>query len=114
MGIAGSQHRIGPAQISDIAFDSGFGYSRGLPAAQSAGAVVLEIRNRDVAYLIEEGQPLFRLLLLRTAALPRLVYGTDASSHYQSQRLRLSKQFRASDMEAEDVPVDDTQERFAL
>ena len=95
-------------------FDSGFGYSRGLPAAQSAGAVVLEIRNRDVAYLIEEGQPLFRLLLLRTAAIPELVYGADASSHYQSQRLRLSKQFRSSDGEAEEAPVDGTQESFAL
>ena len=60
---------------------------------------MLEIRNRDVAYLIEEGQPLFRLLLLRNAAVPALVYGAGASSHYQSQRLRLSKQFRPGDSE---------------
>ena len=78
-------------------FDSGFGYGHDLPAAQTAAAVVLEIRNRDVPYLIEEGQPLFRLLLLRTAEAPDLVYGAGAGSHYQSQRLRLSKQFRPSD-----------------
>ncbi len=94
-------------------FDSGFGYGRGLPAAQTAGAVVLEIRNRDVAYLIEEGQPLFRLLLLRTAEVPDRVYGADASSHYQSQRLRLSKQFKSSDIETEDLS-DRGQERLAF
>jgi len=93
-------------------FDSGFGYGHGLPAAQTAGAVVLEIRNRDVPYLIEEGQPLFRLLMLRTADLPNLVYGAGASSHYQSQRLRLSKQFRASDGETEEPAV--AQERLAF
>lgn len=93
-------------------FDSGFGYGRGLPAAQTAGAVVLEIRNRDVPYLIEEGQPLFRLLLLRTADVPNVVYGADASSHYQSQRLRLSKQFRASDGESEEPGQG--QEKLAL
>ncbi len=93
-------------------FDSGFGYGQGLPAAQTAGAVVLEIRNRDVPYLIEDGQPLFRLLMLRTAEIPALVYGAGASSHYQSQRLRLSKQFRASDGEAEEIGV--AQERLEL
>jgi dCTP deaminase len=94
-------------------FDSGFGYGGGLPAAQTAGAVVLEIRNRDVAYLIEEGQPLFRLLLLRTAEVPELVYGADASSHYQSQRLRLSKQFRSADGDGDEA-ADATQERLEL
>ena len=93
-------------------FDSGFGYGHGLPASQTAGAVVLEIRNRDVPYLIEDGQPLFRLLLLRTAEIPTLVYGSGASSHYQSQRLRLSKQFRASDGDSEEIGV--AQERLAL
>lgn len=92
-------------------FDSGFGYGSGIEGAQTAGAVVLEIRNRDVAYLIEEGQPLFRLLLLRTAEPPDLLYGANASSHYQSQRLRLSKQFRSSEG---DESHDGSQERLAL
>ncbi|HLJ55389.1 MAG TPA: 2'-deoxycytidine 5'-triphosphate deaminase [Chthonomonadaceae bacterium] len=93
-------------------FDSGFGYARGLPAGQTAGAVVLEIRNRDVPYLIEEGQPLFRLLMLRTAEVPDRVYGAGANSHYQSQRLRLSKQFRNVDSDQEETPR--SQERLAL
>ena len=92
-------------------FDSGFGYGRNLPGSQTAGAVVLEIRNRDVAYLIEEGHPLFRLLLLRNSDVPARVYGSDASSHYQSQRLRLSKQFRSGDVEGEEIP-DVSQERL--
>lgn len=78
-------------------FDAGFGYGTGLPGIQTAGSVVLEIRNRDVAFLIEEGHPLFRLLLLRNSDIPDIIYGAGASSNYQSQRLRLSKQFHASE-----------------
>jgi dCTP deaminase len=85
-------------------FDSGFGYGRNHPGSQTAGAVVLEIRNRDVPYLIEEGHPLFRLLLLRNAEVPAIVYGSDARSNYQSQRLRLSKQFRPGEHDPDDLP----------
>lgn len=94
-------------------FDSGFGYAKGLPGIQTAGAVVLEIRNRDVAYLIEEGHPLFRLILLRNADIPERVYGADSSAHYQSQRLRLGKQFRSHDGDADD-PAMTAQERLPL
>lgn len=74
-------------------FDSGFGYAAGHPADRSAAAVVLEVRSRDVPFLIEDGQPLFRVNLLRNTEEPDLLYGADLSSNYQSQRLRLSKQF---------------------
>lgn len=74
-------------------FDSGFGYAADLEPAASAAAVVLEIRNRDVPFLLEAHQPLFRLLLLRNTEAPALLYGEEAASHYQGQRLRLSKQF---------------------
>jgi dCTP deaminase len=71
-------------------FDSGFGGG----AARSPAAAVLEIRSRDVPFLIEDGHPLFRLLFLRNTEPPDLLYGQDdASSSYQSQRLRLAKQF---------------------
>lgn len=77
-------------------FDSGFGYGGpGAPVAQTASAVVLEIRNRDVAFLIEDGHPLFRLLLLRNLEIPEMLYGTELTSNYQGQRLKLSKQFGA-------------------
>jgi len=74
-------------------FDSGFGYAPGVPAAESAGAVVLEVRNRDVPFLLEHGQPLFRLELMKNTEPPDDLYGQDLRSNYQSQRLRLSKQF---------------------
>lgn len=74
-------------------FDSGFGFATQRPAEQSAAAVVLEVRSRDVPFLIEDGQPLFRVNLLRCTEPPDLLYGADLGSNYQSQRLRLSKQF---------------------
>ncbi|HLV79163.1 MAG TPA: 2'-deoxycytidine 5'-triphosphate deaminase [Chthonomonadaceae bacterium] len=75
-------------------FDSGFGYAGGAPPAQNAAAVVLEVRNRDVPFLIEEGHPLFRLLLLKNTEPPTSLYGAEMGSNYQAQRLRLSKQFQ--------------------
>lgn len=83
-------------------FDSGFGYSRNSSGSsadasgsstEGAAAVVLEIRNRDVSFLIEDGHPLFRLLLLRNVAIPDLLYGDRLGSNYQGQRLKLGKQF---------------------
>ena len=85
-------------------FDSGFGYASSRPPDQSAAAVVLEVRSRDVPFLIEDGQPLFRVHLLRSTEIPDIVYGADLGSNYQSQRLRLSKQFTVvTDTEEEDT-----------
>lgn len=79
-------------------FDSGFGYSPDMTATMTAGAIVLEIRNRDVPFLIEENHPLFRFILLRNAAVPDMLYGAGGvGSSYQHQRLRLSKQFLMSE-----------------
>ncbi|HLK56539.1 MAG TPA: 2'-deoxycytidine 5'-triphosphate deaminase [Chthonomonadaceae bacterium] len=74
-------------------FDSGFGYAPEGAADANAAAVVLEVRSRDVPFLIEDGQPLFRLNLMRNTEPPDFLYGAQAGSNYQSQRLRLSKQF---------------------
>ena len=74
-------------------FDSGFGYEPGPDPRASAAAIVLEIRNRDVPFLIEAGQPLFRMILLRNIEEPSMLYGKTSGSNYQMQRLRLSKQF---------------------
>lgn len=69
--------------------DSGFGDD-----ASAAGArLVLEIRTRDVPFLLEHGQPLFRIELLRNASKPTGLYG-GKGSNYQMQGLRLGKQFR--------------------
>ncbi len=84
-------------------FDSGFGYHPSLPPERSAAAVVLEIRNRDVPFLLEDGQPLFRLELLHCTEPPDMLYGQGIGSNYQGQRLRLSKQFTATPDEDHDT-----------
>lgn len=85
-------------------FDSGFGYAAGRAPEQSAAAVVLEVRSRDVPFLIEDGQPLFRVHLLRCVEPPDILYGTDLGSNYQSQRLRLGKQFTQVAEDEEEGP----------
>lgn len=70
--------------------DSGFGWSSsGAPGAR----LVLEIRTHDVPFLLEHGQPLFRLEFMRNEAVPDVLYGSDVRSNYQMQGLKLAKQF---------------------
>lgn len=93
-------------------FDSGFGYAVNRAADVSAAAVVLEVRSRDVPFLIEDGQPLFRLNLMRNTEEPDLLYGADLSSNYQGQRLRLSKQFTGTPEPEEEDAASAVQPRF--
>ena len=70
--------------------DSGFGWSSG---GDSEGAkLVLEIRTHDVPFLLEHGQPLFRVEFMRNEDRPEALYG-EIGSNYQGQALRLAKQF---------------------
>ncbi|HEV2559731.1 MAG TPA: 2'-deoxycytidine 5'-triphosphate deaminase [Microvirga sp.] len=72
-------------------FDPGFGHA----AAGGAGArAVLEVRSRDVPFILEDGQIVGRLVYERMAERPRLLYGAGAGSNYQAQGLKLSKHFR--------------------
>lgn len=72
-------------------FDPGFGHA----AAGGAGARgVLEVRSRDVPFIIEDGQVVGRLIYERMAEVPRVLYGAGLSSNYQAQGLKLSKHFR--------------------
>ena len=88
-------------------FDSGFGYAQGVDPRRSAASVVLEVRSRDVPFLIEDGQPLFRVHVLRSTEEPDMLYGSGTGSHYQSQRLRLSKQFNyTTDSDDDETPAD--------
>ena len=68
-------------------------------AAVAAAAVVLEVRGRDVPFHVDEGNHLFRVILLRNYEAPDDLYGRGLSSHYQGQRLRLSKQFLPDEAE---------------
>lgn len=72
-------------------FDPGFG----VQSAGGAGSrAVLEVRGRDVPFLLRHGQPVAKLVFEPMAAQPDIVYG-GKGSHYQSQGLRLSKHFNA-------------------
>lgn len=72
-------------------FDPGFGHA----AAGGAGARgVLEVRSRDVPFIIEDGQVVGRLIYERMAQTPRSLYGAGLASNYQAQGLKLSKHFR--------------------
>jgi len=71
-------------------FDPGFGHS----AAGGVGArAVLEVRSRDVPFIIEDGQIVGRLVYERMQQRPTALYG-EGGSNYQGQSLKLSKHFR--------------------
>ena len=71
-------------------FDPGFGVA----AAGGAGSrAVLEVRGRDVPFLLKHGQPVAKLVFEAMSDVPDSLYG-EKGSHYQAQGLRLSKHFR--------------------
>jgi dCTP deaminase len=72
-------------------FDPGFGHR----AAGGAGSrAVLEVRSREVPFLLGHGQTIGRLVYERMAERPDRLYGTGLGSNYQAQTLKLSKHFR--------------------
>src|SRR5271168_4410498 len=72
-------------------FDPGFGYSRD-PAARGSRAA-LEVRARDVSFMVEHRQPVCKLAFERMTEDPDVLYGKDAGSSYQGQQTMLSKHF---------------------
>ena len=54
---------------------------------------MLEVRSRDVPFLLEHGQIVGRLVYERMQAVPDTLYGAGAGSNYQAQGLKLSKHF---------------------
>ncbi|HEV7719071.1 MAG TPA: 2'-deoxycytidine 5'-triphosphate deaminase [Arsenicitalea sp.] len=73
-------------------FDPGFGHSA---AGGTGSRAVLEVRSREVPFLLGHGQTIGRLLYERMAERPDRLYGTGLGSNYQAQTLKLSKHFRA-------------------
>jgi len=67
-------------------FDPGFGLNR------DGSRAVLEVRSRDVPFILEHGQPVAKLIYEPMMAKPRALYGGQGSS-YQGQGLKLSKHF---------------------
>lgn len=71
-------------------FDPGFGMA---DAGGAGGRAVLEVRGRDVPFILEHGQAAAHLVYEPMAGAPLRLYGASGS-HYQGQGLRLSKHFR--------------------
>jgi dCTP deaminase len=72
-------------------FDPGFGHA----AAGGKGArAVLEVRSREVPFILEDGQIVGRLVYERMTERPTSLYGELPGSNYQAQGLKLSKHFK--------------------
>ncbi len=72
-------------------FDPGFGFHRDQTAPGSRAA--LEVRARDVSFMVEHGQPVCKLAFERMAEEPDVLYGRGIGSNYQGQLTMLSKHF---------------------
>jgi dCTP deaminase len=72
-------------------FDPGFGHAA---AGGHGSRAVLEVRSREVPFILEDGQIVGRLVYERLTERPLALYGSDIGSHYQAQGLKLSKHFR--------------------
>jgi dCTP deaminase len=73
-------------------FDPGFGYDS---TGEAAGArAVLEVRARDVPFMIEHGQRICKLTFEAMLEEPDMLYGEEIGSSYQYQELTLSKHFK--------------------
>jgi dCTP deaminase len=72
-------------------FDPGFGYAG---AGGKGARAVLEVRSREVPFILEHGQIVGRLVYERLLSTPDALYGQRIGSNYQAQGLKLSKHFR--------------------
>jgi dCTP deaminase len=73
-------------------FDPGFGYAG---AGGKGARAVLEVRSREVPFILEHGQIVGRLVYEKMLARPDTLYGQDIGSNYQAQSLKLSKHFKS-------------------
>jgi len=73
-------------------FDPGFGAG---PDGRPGARAVLEVRSREVPFILEDGQFIGRLVYEQMAEKPEALYGESGVSNYQGQGLKLSKHFAA-------------------
>ena len=73
-------------------FDPGFG------ANSSGSRAVLEVRSRDVPFILEHGQPVAKLIYEEMLVEPKQLYGASGNN-YQGQGLKLSKHFSVKDQD---------------
>jgi dCTP deaminase len=72
-------------------FDPGFGFGDG---SVRGTKVVMEVRAREVPFLVYDGQTSFKVWFERLHSRPGRVYGVGLGSSYQHQTLSLSKHFK--------------------
>jgi dCTP deaminase len=72
-------------------FDPGFGYGDGRVLGTK---VVMEVRAREVPFMLYDGQTSFKVWFERLRSRPERLYGVGLDSSYQHQTLTLSKHFR--------------------
>jgi len=72
-------------------FDPGFGYDE--TGHRFGSRAALEVRARDVPFMVEHRQPICKLAFERMLAPPDRLYGADVGSSYQGQETMLSKHF---------------------
>lgn len=72
-------------------FDPGFGWD---PSGRRNGSrAALEVRARDVPFMVEHRQPICKLAFEAMLEPPDVLYGADVGSNYQGQTTMLSKHF---------------------
>ncbi len=86
-------------------FDPGFGFDPGGKRPGSRAA--LEVRARDVPFMVEHLQPICKLGFERLSATPDRLYGADVGSNYQGQVTMLSKHFSDQTAGMEQVRLGD-------
>ncbi|MDQ6805357.1 MAG: 2'-deoxycytidine 5'-triphosphate deaminase [Actinomycetota bacterium] len=72
-------------------FDPGFGYDG--TGRRFGSRAALEVRARDVPFMVEHRQPICKLAFEPMLDLPDRLYGADVRSNYQGQETMLSKHF---------------------
>ncbi len=72
-------------------FDPGFGYD--VSGRRHGTRAALEVRARDVSFMVEHRQPICKLAFERMLEPPDVLYGEDLGSNYQGQETMLSKHF---------------------
>jgi dCTP deaminase len=98
-------------------FDPGFGFD---PKGRRHGSrAALEVRARDVSFMVEHRQPVCKLGFERMHSDPDVLYGAALHSNYQGQETTLSKHFAeqraardAAALEAEQERAEETLPMF--
>lgn len=84
-------------------FDPGFGHRPAADGVQQGTRAVLEVRARDVPFMLEHGQSVCKLVYEPMLDEPDVLYGSDLASNYQDQDLTLSKHFRPAGTQVGDI-----------